>query len=95
MFSPKMVITMACWPNKDYACMLSALAITLVTSAVMHGRWWWFHALRQHDRVASAKRTGQGSSQHAKVDLKSLIVSVIPIYSLSDTINLFCFLFFI
>jgi hypothetical protein len=35
------------------------------------------------------------SSQHAKVDLKPLIVSVILIYSLSDTINLFCFLFFI
>ena len=35
------------------------------------------------------------TSQHAKVDLKPLIVSVIPIYSLSDTINLFCFLFFI
>ena len=35
MFSPEMVITMACWPNKDYACMLSALAIALVTSAVI------------------------------------------------------------
>ena len=35
-----------------------------------------------------------GPSQHAKVDLKSLIVSVIPIYSFSDTINLFWFLFF-
>jgi hypothetical protein len=35
------------------------------------------------------------TSQHAKVDLKLLIVSVIPIYSLSDIINLFCFLFFI
>jgi len=35
------------------------------------------------------------TSQHAKVDLKPLIVSVIPIYSLSDIINLFCFLFFI
>ena len=43
-------------------------------------------------------RAAQGiplASQHAKVDLKSLIVSVILIYSLSDTINLFCFLFFI
>jgi hypothetical protein len=39
--------------------------------------------------------TGKSTSQHAKVDLKLLIISVIPIYSLSDTINLFCFLFFI
>ena len=38
-------------------------------------------------------RTAPPSSQHAKVDLKPLIVSVIPIYSLSDTINLICFLF--
>jgi hypothetical protein len=35
------------------------------------------------------------SSQDAKVDLKLLIVSVIPIYGLSDTINLFCVLVFI
>jgi hypothetical protein len=35
------------------------------------------------------------TSQHAKVDLKLLIVSVIPIFSFSDTIHLFCFLFFI
>jgi hypothetical protein len=34
-------------------------------------------------------------SQDAKVDLKPLIASVLPIYSLSDTINLFCVLFFI
>ena len=36
-----------------------------------------------------------GTSQDAKVDLKPLIVSVIPIYGLSDTINLFCVLVFI
>ncbi len=35
------------------------------------------------------------TSQDAKVDLKSLIVSVIPIYGFSDTINLFCVLVFI
>jgi hypothetical protein len=35
------------------------------------------------------------ASQDAKVDLKPLIVSVIPIYCLSDTMNLFCVLFFI
>jgi hypothetical protein len=42
-------------------------------------------------------RAAQGiplASQHAKVDLKSLIVSVILIFSLSDIINLFCFLCF-
>jgi len=35
------------------------------------------------------------TSQDAKVDLKPLIISVIPIYSLSETIILFYFLFFI
>jgi len=35
------------------------------------------------------------TSQDAKVDLKLLIVSVIPIYSFSETIILFYFLFFI
>jgi hypothetical protein len=35
------------------------------------------------------------TSQDAKVDLKPLIISVIPIYGLSDTINLFCVLVFI
>ncbi len=34
------------------------------------------------------------SSQDAKVDLKLLIVSVIPIYGLSDIIKLFCVLVF-
>ena len=33
------------------------------------------------------------TSQDAKVDLKPLIVAVIPIYYLSETINLFNFLF--
>ncbi len=37
----------------------------------------------------------RGTSQDAKVDLKSLIASVLPIYSLSDTINLFYVLFFV
>jgi len=32
-------------------------------------------------------------SQDAKVDLKALIVAVMPIYCLSETINLFFFLF--
>ena len=36
----------------------------------------------------------RGASQDAKVDLKPLIVAVIPIYCLSETINLFFFLFF-
>ena len=35
----------------------------------------------------------QDSSQDAKVDLKALIVAVMPIYCLSETINLFFFLF--
>ena len=35
------------------------------------------------------------SSQDAKVDLKPLIVSVIPIYSFSETINLFHYYFFV
>jgi hypothetical protein len=35
------------------------------------------------------------TSQDAKVDLKPLNASVLPIYSLSDTINLFYVLFFI
>ena len=35
------------------------------------------------------------TSQDAKVDLKLLIVSVIPIYSFSETINLFYYYFFI
>jgi hypothetical protein len=35
------------------------------------------------------------ASQDAKVDLKPLIISVIPIYGLSDIINLFCVLVFI
>ena len=43
----------------------------------------------------SCSRTSTTSSQDAKVDLKPLIVSEIPIYGLSDTINLFCVLFFI
>ena len=46
----------------------------------------------------SANNTSNDSSatsQDAKVDLKPLIVSVIPIYRLSDTINLFCVLVFI
>ena len=34
------------------------------------------------------------ASQDAKVDLKPLIVSVIPIYCLSEIMNLFCVLFF-
>ena len=33
------------------------------------------------------------TSQDAKVDLKALIVAVMPIYFLSETINLFFFLF--
>jgi hypothetical protein len=33
------------------------------------------------------------TSQDAKVDLKALIVAVMPIYCLSETINLFFFLF--
>jgi len=33
------------------------------------------------------------TSQDAKVDLKPLIVAVMPIYCLSETINLFFFLF--
>ncbi len=32
-------------------------------------------------------------TQDAKVDLKPLIVAIIPMYSLSETINLFFFLF--
>jgi len=35
------------------------------------------------------------ASQDAKVDLKPLIVSVIPIYSFSETINLFYYYFFV
>ena len=35
------------------------------------------------------------TSQDAKVDLKPLIVSVIPIYSFSETINLFYYFFFV
>ena len=35
----------------------------------------------------------QGASQDAKVDLKALIIAVMPIYCLSETINLFIFLF--
>jgi len=33
------------------------------------------------------------TSQDAKVDLKALIVAVMPIYCLSETINFFFFLF--
>ena len=51
------------------------------------GNYQTLHAILGHNN--------SGTSQHAKVDLKPLIVSVILIYSLSDTINLFCFLFFI
>jgi hypothetical protein len=40
-------------------------------------------------------RVGPRASQDAKVDLKPLIVSVIPIYSLSETMFLFYFLVFI
>jgi hypothetical protein len=47
------------------------------------------HGLSLEDVQARA------TSQHAKVDLKPFIISVILIYCLSDTINLFCFLFFI
>jgi hypothetical protein len=48
-----------------------------------------------HTTIKQITGRGGGTSQHAKVDLKPLIVSVIPIYSLSDTISLFCFLLFI
>ncbi len=41
------------------------------------------------------RRGDEQTSQDAKVDLKLLIISVIPIYGLSDTINLFCVLVFI
>ena len=41
------------------------------------------------------RRLAPPSSQDAKVDLKPLIVSVIPIYSLSETMFLFYFLVFI
>ena len=44
------------------------------------------------ERVALNSRH---TSQDAKVDLKPLIISVILIYDLSDTINLFCVLVFI
>ena len=48
-----------------------------------------------HPYLSSSPSTPPSTpSQHAKVDLKSLIVSVIPIYSLSDIINLFCLLCF-
>ena len=55
------------------------------------------NTIRVHLNQVFANRSEDDeiSSQHAKVDLKSLIVSVIPIYSFSDTINLFRFLFFI
>jgi len=35
------------------------------------------------------------TSQDAKVDLKALIVAVMPIYCLSETINLFFFVFYV
>ena len=42
---------------------------------------------------AAACQQAVTTSQDAKVDLKPLIVAIIPINSLSETINLFCFLF--
>jgi hypothetical protein len=45
--------------------------------------------------VGQSKRvaTGVDTSQDAKVDLKPLIVAIIPIYFLSETINVLFFLF--
>jgi len=40
-----------------------------------------------------AELAGQGTSQDAKVDLKPLIVSVIPIYSFSETLICFIIIF--
>jgi len=40
------------------------------------------------------ERFPKASPQDAKVDLKPFITSAIPIYGFSDTINLFCVLFF-
>ena len=42
----------------------------------------------------SQQRNVWFTSQDAKVDLKLLIVAIIPIYCLSETINVLCFLFF-
>ena len=39
------------------------------------------------------KMTGSTTSQDANVDLKLLIVAIIPIYCLSETINVLFFLF--
>ncbi len=59
-----MVITTACWPNKDYVCMIAALAITLVTSTAIKsmptgdGGGGLMHSGSM--RVVSAKMKGQG-----------------------------------
>jgi hypothetical protein len=84
---------------------LGSSAAAVAHSATVAARW--LRRWRQRDIVTSAtawrrRATGddneddgwQRASQHATVDLKLLIVSVIPINFL-DTINLFCFLFFI
>ena len=43
--------------------------------------------------TAMRMRTASLPSQDAKVDLKPLIVAIIPIYYLSETINVLFFLF--
>ncbi len=59
-----MVITTACWPNKDYVCMIAALAIALVTSTAIKsmptgdGGGGLVHSGSM--RVVSAKMKGQG-----------------------------------
>jgi hypothetical protein len=47
---------------------------------------------RGHSNPSPPKLT-LSSSQDAKVDLKALIVAVMPLYCLSETINLFYFWF--
>jgi ribosomal protein S8E len=48
---------------------------------------------RRRIMTAMRMRTASLPSQDAKVDLKPLIVAIIPIYYLSETINVLFFLF--
>jgi hypothetical protein len=79
--------TLSCQLPTTFA---SPIGLVSIYSSV-DGEFWGHHL----PLLPPNQRTRPTTSQHAKVDLKPLIVSVIPIYSLSDTINLFCFLFFI
>jgi hypothetical protein len=71
---------MSARPPKDRLLLLASTCLRHVSQHV-------------NDIMSKRVATGVDTSQDAKVDLKPLIVAIIPIYFLSDTINVLFFLF--